>query len=151
MTKILAINGAYRRNGLTDQTLAALQQFIEAAGGTIEIVHLREQPIEFCLNCRECAQLPGATPGSCVLQDGMQELIDKIEWADGYILISSCAAPGILGRYFFATRKQLAMTARTIGAAPVGTLFTGLVGTSPQPEITARMHSRMRRLASKLV
>ena len=198
MTNILAINGAYRNGGITDQTVETLKQAVEAAGGKVEVVHLREHPIEFCLNCRECTQLPGNAPGRCVLQDGMQELIDKIEWADGYvlasptnfgsatalfkrfmerlvvyaywswdmngpqyrkaktprkkaILLSSCAAPGILGRWFFTTRKQLAMTAKTIGADTVGILFTGLIGKNPQPKITSRMHTRIRKLAGKLV
>jgi multimeric flavodoxin WrbA len=197
MTNILAINAAYRHGGITDQTVETLIRAIEAAGGTVDVVHLRAHPIEFCLNCRECTQLPGDTPGCCVLQDGMQELIDKIEWADVYILasptnfgsatalfkrfmerlvvyafwswdmnapqyrkaklprkkailISSCAAPGILGRWFFATRKQLTMTAKTIGADTVGILFTGLIGKDPRPKITARMQTRIRKLAGKL-
>ncbi len=32
-----------------------------------------------------------------------------------------------LGRWFFPTHKQLKMTAQTIGAKTVGTLFTGLI------------------------
>lgn len=198
MTNILAINGAYRCDGITDQTVELLRQTIEAAGGKVDIIHLRDHPVEFCLNCRACTQLPGAAPGSCVLQDGMQELIDKIEWADGYILasptnfesatalfkrfmerlvvyaywswdmnspqyrkaklprkkailISSCAAPGILGHWFFATRKQLTMTAKTIGADPVGILFTGLVGKDANPKITAPTQARIRKLAGKLI
>ncbi len=198
MTNILAINGAYRRGGITDQTLETLQQIIEAAGDNLEIIHLREYPIEFCLNCRECTQLPGNEPGLCVLPDVMQELIDKIESADGYILasptnfgsttalfkrfmerlvvyaywswemkgpqyrkakmprkkallISSCAAPGILGRWFFSTRKQLTMTAKALGADTIGILFTGLIGKDPQLKITTRMHTKIRKLAGKLV
>ena len=88
MTRILAINGSYRDEGITDQTVEALAQAIEAAGAEVEIILLREYPIEFCLNCRECTQQPGAKPGECVHNDGMQELIDKIERADGYILAS---------------------------------------------------------------
>ncbi len=198
MTNILALNGAYRHHGMTDQTVEILKQAIEAAGGTVEVIHLREHPVEFCLNCRECTQLPGDTPGHCVLEDGMQELIDKIERADGYILasptncgsttalfkrfmerlvvyaywpwgmngpqlrkargprkkavlVSSCAAPGILGRYFFATRKQLTMTANTLGADTVGVLFTGLIGKEPNPRITARLQTRIQKSVAKLI
>ena len=32
------------------------------------------------------------------------------------LLVSSCAAPGILGRWIFGTDKQLKVTAKTIGA-----------------------------------
>jgi len=191
MKKILAINASYRNDGITDQTVDTLIQAVETA-------HLREHPIEFCLNCRECTQKPGGTPGSCVLQDGMQELIEKIERADGYILasptnfgsatalfkrfmerlvvyafwpwdinaplyrkanvqkkkavlVSSCAAPGVLGRWFFGTRKQLKKTAKTIGADTVGIMFTGLIGKEPHPQITPRMRRKVQGLAKKLV
>ncbi len=85
---ILAINGSYRDDGVTDMTVAALQQALEDSGEQVEVVLLREYPIEFCLNCRECTQLSGAEPGECVHHDGMQALIKKIESADGYILAS---------------------------------------------------------------
>ena len=93
MVKILAINGSYRDDGMTDQTVKALAQALESAGAEVEIILLREYPIEFCLNCRACTQQPGVAPGECVHHDGMQELIDKIERADCYIL----AAPTNFG------------------------------------------------------
>jgi multimeric flavodoxin WrbA len=85
---ILAINGSYRDDGITDKTVAALKQALEDSGEQVEVVLLREYPIEFCLNCRECTQRSGVEPGECVHHDGMQELIKKIESADGYILAS---------------------------------------------------------------
>ena len=51
-------------------------------------MQLRDYPIEFCRNCRECTQLPGVAPGACVLDDGMRDLVAKIEAADAYILAS---------------------------------------------------------------
>jgi multimeric flavodoxin WrbA len=85
---ILAINGSYRDDGVTDKTVAVLKQALEDSGEQVEVVLLREYPIEFCLNCRECTQQSGVEPGECVQHDGMQELIKKIESADGYILAS---------------------------------------------------------------
>ena len=41
---------------MTDQTVEALAQALEAAGAEVEIILLREYPIEFCLNCRACTQ-----------------------------------------------------------------------------------------------
>ena len=198
MIKILAINGSYRDDGITDQTVEALALAIEAAGAEVEIILLREYPIEFCLNCRVCTQQPGAAPGECVLHDGMQELIDKIERADGYILasptnfgsvtaifkrfmerlavyaywpwdingpeyrkaqaprkkvllVSSCAAPGILGRLFFGTDKQLKMTAKTIGAEIVGTLFTGMIAKEQHPKLAEVVRAKIKVLAGRLV
>lgn len=198
MNRILAINGSYREGGITDQTVAALAEALEEAGAEVEIILLRDYPIEFCLNCRVCTQQPGAAPGGCVLHDGMQELIDKIERADCYILasptnfgsvtavfkrfmerltgyaywpwakngpqfrkapapgkkallVSSCAAPGILGRWLFETDKQLKLTAKTIGAESVGTLFTGMIAKAQQPQLARGARGRIKALAGRLV
>ncbi|VAX32273.1 Iron-sulfur flavoprotein, partial [hydrothermal vent metagenome] len=56
MAMILAINGSYRNNGITDQTVGAMVQAVETAGAEAEHILLREYPIEFCLNCRVCTQ-----------------------------------------------------------------------------------------------
>jgi multimeric flavodoxin WrbA len=198
MIRILALNGSYRDDGMTDQTVEAFAQDLEAAGAEVEIILLRDYPIEFCQNCRACTQQPGAAPGECVLHDGMQELIDKIERADGYILasstnfgsvtavfkrfmerlavyaywrwdmygpqyrkanaprkkallVSSCAAPGILGRWLFGTEKQLKMTAKTIGAEVIGTLFTGLIAREQPPKLPEGVRARIKALAGRVV
>lgn len=197
MTKILAINGSYRDDGVTDQAVEAAVKALQASGAEVEIILLREHPIEFCLNCRECSQQPGEAPGECVQHDGMQALIDKIEQADGYILasptnfgsvtaifkrfmerlvvyaywpwdknapqsrkanapkkkavlISSCAAPGVFGRWLYGTHKQLKMTAQTIGANPVGALFLGLIAKEPHPRVSQRVQAKAKTLAAKL-
>ncbi|NOY38996.1 MAG: flavodoxin family protein [Nitrospirae bacterium] len=198
MARILAINGSYRNNGITDQTVGAMVQAVETAGAEAELILLREYPVGFCLNCRVCTQKPGDAPGECVLHDGMQELIDKIERADAYILasptnfgtvtaifkrfierlvvyaywpwemnsprlrkenmpkkkavlLSSCAAPGIVGRWFGETHKQLKMTAKTTGARPVGTLFTGLIAKDPHPRLPDHVFTKINSLAEKLL
>ncbi|MEA3411073.1 MAG: flavodoxin family protein [Pseudomonadota bacterium] len=198
MTRVLAINGSYRDDGMTDQAVDAVAGAARAAGAEVEVIALRDHPIEFCLNCRECTRHPGEAPGECVQHDGMRDLVEKIEQADAYILasptnfssvtaifkrfmerlvvyaywpwgmnapkfrkadvpkkpallISSCAAPGLMGRWIYSTRNQLRMTARTIGARPVGTLFTGLVSKDPHPELSARVRAKAASLAGKLV
>lgn len=197
-TRILVINGSYRNDGITDQTVDAVAEAVLAAGAELQSVNLREYPIEFCLNCRECTQKPGDAPGQCVLDDGMRALIDKIERADGYVLasptnfgsvtavfkrfmerlvayaywpwgdnypkfrkahaprkkallISSCAAPGLLGRWMYGTHKQLKIAAQTIGAESVGTLFTGLVAKQADARIPQSVHAKAKTLADRLV
>jgi multimeric flavodoxin WrbA len=86
--KILAINGAYRRDGFTDRALQALSDAIERAGGELETVFLRDEDIAFCLNCRQCTQAPGTAPARCVQDDGMASLIERIEKADGLVFAS---------------------------------------------------------------
>jgi NAD(P)H-dependent FMN reductase len=196
--KILSINGSYRDGGITDQALEAAVKTLRISGADVETIVLREYPIEFCLNCRTCTQEPGHAPGECVHDDGMRELVRKIEAADGYILsaptnfgsvtavfkrfmerlivyaywpwgaaapkfrkagvpkkkailISSCAAPGILGRFLYNTPKQLRMAAQTIGAKPVGTLFVGLVSNEADARLPERMRRKAEALAKQLV
>jgi multimeric flavodoxin WrbA len=198
MTTILAINGSYRANGITDQAVEAATQAAKNAGAEVEIVLLRDYPIEFCVNCRKCCQAPGEEPGECALDDGMRELIKKIEQADAYILasptnfgsvtalyqrflerlipygywswkmnfprnrkskskrkkallISSSAAPGFMGRWMFQSRKQLKATAKIIGAARVGLLFTGMIAQEPHPQLPAKSKAKAEKLAKKLV
>ena len=88
MTRVLIINGSYRDDGITDQAVAVAIEALQQAGAKTEIVNLRDYPIEFCLNCRECTLNPGVEPGRCVLDDGMHELIEKIEAAEAFVLAS---------------------------------------------------------------
>ncbi|MFH2003036.1 MAG: flavodoxin family protein [Planctomycetota bacterium] len=197
MTKILAINGSYRADGIIDQTVGIMAQAAREAGAEVDVVLLREYPIGFCLNCRVCTQQPGDTPAECVQHDGMQALVNKIEEADGYIfasptnfgsvtavfkrfmerlvvygywpwemnapkyrkahvarkkaiLVSSCAAPGIMGRWVYSTQKQLNMVSKTIHAEAVGTLFIGLIAKEARPWLRKRVQAKARALAMKL-
>ncbi|MDH3553761.1 MAG: flavodoxin family protein [Gammaproteobacteria bacterium] len=197
-TRVLAINGSYRDDGITDQAVGAAAQALNLSGAQVETILLREHEIEFCLNCRACTQEPGVNPGQCVHDDRMRELIEKIEQADGYILaaptnmgsvtaifkrfmerltvyaywpwgapapvyrktkmpkkkallVSSCAAPGLMGRWLLGTNKQLKMTARTIGAEPVGTLFTGLIAGAADTRLPVRASHKAETLAKKLL
>ena len=198
MRKILVINGSYRDDGITDQAVAAAIAALDGSGVETEIINLREYPIEFCLNCRECALQPGESPGKCVLDDGMHALIEKIEASQGFILaaptnfgsvtaifkrfmermvaytywpwdkpypqfrkakaprkkamlISSSAAPALMGRWLFSSSRQLRMAAQTIGADPVGTLFTGMISKEKHPQLPPKTVARARAMAVKLL
>lgn len=196
--RLLAINGSYREDGIIDQAVATAVRAAAEAGAEVETIYLRSYPIEFCLNCRECTQLPGESPGHCIQQDGMQALIDKIETADGYILasptnigtvtaiykrfmerlavyaywpwgapapqmrrgkrlkkkavlISSSAAPGLMGRLFFNTLKQLRQSATAIGAKSVGTLWLGMVANEPNRRLSDRQVRQIQRRVKTLL
>ena len=198
MTTILVINGAYRDGGITDRTVDIMVDAIEAQGAKTDLVLLRDHPIGFCLNCRECTRQPGEAPGTCVQADGMADLVARIEGADGFVLaaptnfgsvtalfkrfmerlivyaywpwganaprfrkarakrkqavlVSSCAAPGLLGRFSYSSRKQLKMTARVIGADTVATVFTGLIAGEPHPALPERVKSKAVAAARRLV
>lgn len=195
--KVLAINGSYRDGGVTDQAVTSVIETLEAQGSEVEHIKLREFPIGFCRNCRQCMQQPGDAPGTCVLQDNMAELIGKIEAADAYVLaaptnfssvtalfkrfaerlavygywpwgkaapvfrkdklpkkpaiiISSCAAPGLMGRLTYNTNKSLKIAADTMGAKVVGSIVTGLISRKRKPELPRRAQRRAKVLAQKL-
>ena len=195
--RILAINGSYRDGGITDQAVTSVIERLEALGSEVEHIKLREFPIGFCRNCRQCMQQPGDAPGTCVLQDNMAELIGKIEAADAYVLaaptnfssvtalfkrfaerlavygywpwgkaapvfrkdklpkkpaiiISSCAAPGLMGRLTYNTNKSLKIAADTIGAKVVGSIVTGLISQKRKPDLPRRARRRAKVLAQRL-
>lgn len=58
---ILVLDGSYRDDGFTDQAVAVCKTELEALDEQVEVIKLREYPIEFCLNCRECTQQPSVT------------------------------------------------------------------------------------------
>lgn len=194
---VLAINGSYREGGVTDRVVAEMADELRQHDVSVEILNLREYPIEFCLNCRKCMQSPGDEPGTCVLDDGMRTIIDKIEAADAYvlasptnfssatalfkrfserlapfgywpwgamaplfrkdrapgkpaILVSSCAAPGLLGRISFMSLRELRIAARTFGARSRGSMLTGLVSRERHPNLRPRTQRTARRLAKRL-
>ena len=197
MTQLLAVNGSYRENGAIDQAVEVAVQVAREAGATIEVVCLRDFEIEFCMNCRHCTQAPGETPGECVHEDRMRELVQMIEAADGYILasptnfysvtaifkrfmerlvvyaywpwgmfspkyrkkkatkkamlIASSAAPGLMGRMFYGTLKQLKMTAMTVGAKPVGSLFIGQMSQHEHPELSEKTQKQVAGIVRKLI
>ena len=88
MATLFAIAGSYREDGIIDQAVNVAVQAARKAGASVEVIQLRDFPIEFCRNCRECTQAPGESPGECVQHDRMHELIEKIEAADCFILAS---------------------------------------------------------------
>ena len=197
MTQLLAVNGSYREKGAMDQAMELAVQTASEAGAAIEVIHLRDFHIEFCRNCRHCTQAPGETPGECVQQDDMRELIQKIEAADGYILasptnfysvtalfkrfmerlgvyaywpwgsrapklrrkkaaknailIASSAAPGFMGRMLYTTVDQLKVTAKTIGAKPIGSVFVGSMSRQEHPELPDKVQERVRTMVNKLM
>lgn len=196
--KTLVINGSYREDGVTERAIDYAIKQLELDGHDTEQVVLRDFPIEFCTNCRQCMQEPGERPGRCVLNDGMGEIVQRIEQADAFIIaapvnfgsvtavfkrfmerlavyaywptgtnfptfrkaklspkkkaliISSSAAPGLLGRFAFGSLKQLENTADVIGAKTVATVFVGFADKARESGLTDGTRARLSRSAERL-
>lgn len=86
--KIVAIVGSYRRDGTIERAVDAIMKAAAEKGAETENIRLIESRIEFCRNCRKCTQLEGLQRGACVQRDDMENILKKIEAADGLVLAS---------------------------------------------------------------
>jgi hypothetical protein len=66
------------------------------------------------------------------------------------VLVSSCAAPGLLGQFSFMTLRELRIAARTLGARVKGSLLIGFASGERQAWLRERTLRRARRLARRL-
>ena len=67
------------------------------------------------------------------------------------LLVSSSAAPAIMGRWLFGTTGQLRQAAKMFGGRVRGVCFTGLAAKAPDLHLDARQRRRAERLARRLV
>ena len=195
--RVLVINGSYRDDGVTDQALNVAIEMLRHDGAIVDVVNLRHEQLSFCLNCRTCMQEPGDSPGHCVLEDNMADIVRRIEMADAYVLaaptnfgsvtalfkqfmerlsvyaywpwskpyptfrkannkrkkamlISSCAAPGLLGRLAFSNTRQLRSTAETIGARSVGSVVIGHSDSYAHAEFPPKLEEKLGKVAHRL-
>jgi len=78
--KILAINGSPRgKSSNSDRILLPFLDGAREVGADAEVIYLSEKTINHCLGCFTCWT---KSPGVCVHQDDMPELLEKIRLAD---------------------------------------------------------------------
>jgi multimeric flavodoxin WrbA len=87
--KIIAITGSYRKGGTIERAVDAILQAAAEKGAETQTIRLIESHIEFCRNCRKCTQQEGPQRGVCAQPDDMEDILRKIEAADGLVLASS--------------------------------------------------------------
>jgi len=86
ITKVVAIIGSYRRGGTIDSAVEAILSGAREKGALTHTLHLTDQPLEFCKNCRQCTQTPGEERGKCCQEDDLEPLLAEIEAADAVVL-----------------------------------------------------------------
>jgi multimeric flavodoxin WrbA len=81
MEKVLFICASPRKDGNTAQVLSECANIIEKLGLETETVYLRGKKIESCRACGKCAEIH-----KCKIDDGLNEIIDKIKDSKGFII-----------------------------------------------------------------
>lgn len=81
MGKVILLSGSPRPDGNTFKVLEVCKQEIEKEGLEAEVISLAGKEIKGCIACYRCGEL-----GKCSLNDGLNEIIDKIRPAQGFIV-----------------------------------------------------------------
>ncbi|MGI5824894.1 MAG: flavodoxin family protein [Bacillota bacterium] len=79
--KVVLLSGSPRANGNTMAALKKCAAAIQKEGLETEIISLHDKNIQGCKACGACGKL-----GKCAVNDGLNEVIEKIREADGYIV-----------------------------------------------------------------
>jgi multimeric flavodoxin WrbA len=116
--KVLIINGSPHKNGTTYTALAEVERTLISEGVEAEIVNVGSVAHPGCTACGACRR-----GGGCVVDDGLNEVAEKFEKADGIIIGTPVyyASPNgnlisFLDRLFYSTRFDKTMK---LGAAVV--------------------------------
>lgn len=120
--KVIAFNGSPRKNGNTHDMLQTVLGELEQQGIETQTMHIGGRPVRGCMDCGGCYKTPLM---KCVIDDWVNEAIEKMLEADG-ILIASPAYFGdltpetkaLMDRAGVVTRsKGYAALRRKVGAA----------------------------------
>lgn len=93
--KVLGLIASYRKLGNTE-VLVKEAALAASAGAEIELLRLTDLKVEPCKGCMACVFKPES---KCLIDDDMEEFLDKMRLADGLILGAPTyvlAPPGIL-------------------------------------------------------
>ena len=115
--KVLLINGSPNEFGCTYTALAEAQKVFEKNGVETEIVYLGKKPVAGCIACGACRKT-----GKCVFDDKVNEVIDKLDGADGMIVGSPVYYAGVSGQitsfmdrlFYAASGKMKGMPAASV-------------------------------------
>ena len=78
--KVLLVNGSSRKNGCTNVALNEVARALNEQQIDTEIIFIGNQPLSDCLACGRCREL-----GRCVIDDCVNEFVEKARQADGFV------------------------------------------------------------------
>ena len=79
--KVLLINGSPHKNGCTYTALNEIAAQLEEEGIGAEIYYIGTDAVRPCMACRACARL-----GKCVVDDRVNEFVEKAAEFDAYVI-----------------------------------------------------------------
>lgn len=118
---VIAINGSPKAEGNTYHALKTVTEELEKQGISTEIIHVGNKKIQGCIACGWCQQNKNER---CVIDDEVNEIIQKMKKADGIIIGSPVYFASIAG-----TMKSFLDRAFYVSHAN-GNLFRHKVGAS---------------------
>ena len=128
--RVLLFNGSSNQRGCTYTALAEIEKVLNENNIKTEIINIGNIPIADCTGCQYCRK---AGKGKCVLNDIVNECIDKCAKADGFVFGSPVyyAHPSgrllsFMDRLFYAGGANLAYkpAAAIVSARRAGTTAT---------------------------
>ena len=121
----MLLNGSSRNDGCTDAALREVERGLNDNGIETEVVFIGNQPLSDCLACRRCAEL-----GKCVIDDIVNEIVEKAKTCDGFVFGSpvyyahpSARILAVMDRAFFSGGRYFAFkpAAAVLSARRAGT------------------------------
>lgn len=117
--KVVAFNGSPRKEGNTYEAIKIVAEQLQAENIEIEIVHVGNKKIQGCMSCHSCFKTRNER---CIIDDEVNEWIQKMKEADGIIFGSPVHFSSI-----GATMKAFLDRAMYVGSAN-NSLFRHKVG-----------------------
>lgn len=93
--KVLLVNGSPHKEGCTNIALKEIANQLKNSNIETEFFWLGIQPISGCIGCNKCLK----TNNRCFIDDKVNEFLDKVESADGFVFgspVHFAAASGAL-------------------------------------------------------
>lgn len=78
--KVLLVNGSPHERGCTYTALYEVAKTLQKNGVETEIMHLGTKPVSGCLACGKCF-----STGKCIINDCVNDFLDKVPGADGFV------------------------------------------------------------------
>lgn len=91
--KVILVNGGPHKNGCTNVALKEIEQVLNNNGIDTEIIWLGIKPIGGCIGCGTCLK----NDNRCFMNDKVNEFLDMVEEADGFVFGSPVHFAGATG------------------------------------------------------